>query len=235
MALGMALEMAVVGGACRQADLCWQRMGEAPGKTPMTTDAEGAREAPLAEQAPPTVIVCAGLPRSGSTWLYNAARLTLEHVGLGPVYGAWVDDYDPAGDRGAAARAHLVKVHDFATDLAGRAEVVIASVRDLPAIAASMRRMGFVKSDDELEQGIAGAIDAFEAWAGVAGYVMRYETMTADRPAEVIRLAAAYDPVSLLHPRHVSTPDDAQASVAPDVIEAINARFADWRARHDYR
>jgi len=54
-------------------------------------------------------VLCAGIPRSGSTWLYNAARLLLAHAaGPARVYGAWVEQYDPSHPE----PWHVVKAHE---------------------------------------------------------------------------------------------------------------------------
>ena len=76
-----------------------------------------------------SLILCAGIPRSGSTWLYNAARMLASHPARGdhPVYGAWIEHYDPSNP----ARVHVVKVHEPDEKLAWRASAVLTSRRDL--------------------------------------------------------------------------------------------------------
>ena len=55
----------------------------------------------------PQLILSAGIPRSGSTWLYNAARLLLSAGGQDSLEAAWIEDYD----RESPAALHLV--NDF--------------------------------------------------------------------------------------------------------------------------
>ena len=207
----------------------------------------------------PALVVCAGLPRSGSTWLYNAARLILERSGDGAVLGAWIDDLDPASDDARAARHIVVKTHAHDPDLAARADAVLMSHRDLPEIAASMRRVGFVDRDEEALDAIDAALAHAEAWERDARVRIGYDEIVSrpraavaliaralgvdlaeddaasiarDIPREAPGGADAYDPVTLLHPNH--TGGAPAPRISARCADALTTRHHAWRRRHGY-
>ena len=83
------------------------------------------------------VVSVAAMPRSGSTWLYNFARLLIHATRPPPVVagfgtiGAW------QGMLASTARSIVVKTHDFIPDLASRTSIAFVTHRDLRAICAS--------------------------------------------------------------------------------------------------
>ena len=78
------------------------------------------------------------MPRSGSTWLYNAARLLLRRAPQGgaDLSGGWIGDWRRLPKR----RRLLLKVHEFDPFLAKKARLVLYSYRDLRDALASCRR-----------------------------------------------------------------------------------------------
>lgn len=206
------------------------------------------------------LVLCAGIPRSGSTWLYNAVRLSLEAADGGEVYGTWVADYDPA----TAASCHVIKIHDPCPQLAAAADRVLTSRRDLRDVAASVRARGWARTDDELIEFLKHVVEIHGFWKARSIYEVVYERMIDHRPqviaevAEVLGLALArdrvirvdeqirrlrhddagqpYDKVSLLHRGHVGPGrPGAYAEVLDQrLVRRINEQFGSWLRDHDY-
>jgi hypothetical protein len=134
------------------------------------------------------LVLAAGMPRSGSTWLYIAVRLLACENAAAPIDVAcgWVDDIEKLPD----APVCIVKLHDFEAQLASRANCVVYSYRDVRDAVASMAR----KSQTELTAELARhVIHQHECWLSVASYVLRYEDMVLDQQAELRRLQAVLD------------------------------------------
>jgi hypothetical protein len=160
------------------------------------------------------LILAAGMPRSGSTWLYNALRLLL---GDDPdLVAGWVDDV-----AGRQAAILLVKVHD-PYDLAERTDLIFTTYRPLPDVAASLGRMGWpndmtamqrVKAQREfwaprsncdiaysdIVESPAETVSRIAGVLGVANKNIAGQLLTMKEPA------TGYDPVNLLHHGHRTT------------------------------
>ena len=209
----------------------------------------------------PRLILSAGIPRSGSTWLYNAVRLLLSAGGHEGLEAAWIEDYD----RDSPAAIHLVKLHEPAPALLEKSSLVLTSRRDLRDIACSVRRMNWAKSDEELLAFLEGVVAQHRYWAAEAAHEMVYEAMVADRLAALAGIAKAlglapnqqalgevaqqidrlehspgsgdaYDKLSLLHHAHRGRGD---VSVYPGELSATVARriedqFGDWLSAQGY-
>lgn len=207
-------------------------------------------------------MVCAGIPRSGSTWLYNAVRLLLQREhGEGSVYGTWVDRYDAANP----ARWHVVKIHDANDPLAWRAKCVLTSRRDLRDIAASAWKRGWV-GDSATTLALLDSVIAQHAfWKPRSAHEMAYEVMRRDPRAELSSIAAVlglqssdeqldatlhaiesldhddasaddFDSSNLMHKRHIMDGRVGyHAQTLPaDLLAAINQRYVDWLRANDY-
>ncbi|HMB75662.1 MAG TPA: hypothetical protein VKN76_04645 [Kiloniellaceae bacterium] len=206
------------------------------------------------------LILSAGISRSGSTWLYNAARLLLESGGS-TVAGAWIEDHNDADP----ADTHLVKLHDPNAALAEKADLVLTSRRDLRDIAASIRRMKWAESEAELLAFLDAVVAQHAFWSPRAGHEMVYEAMIADGDAALAKIArvlglattaaergailaeidslrhdpqaaAAYDKVSLLHHGHRgegAAAGDRQA-LPSGLIARIEQRFGSWLSAAGY-
>jgi len=206
----------------------------------------------------PRLVVCAGLPRSGSTRVYNAARLILGHAGAGPVLGAWIDDLDLSGDEARAARHVVVKTHAYDEHLAAEADAVLCTHRDLRDVAASMRRVGFAPDDDAALDAIDEALAHARRWEAAASCTIAFDDFVASPERTITRVARAlgieldahaardierripveapvgdaYDPVTLLHPRH--TDAGAPARVSARCAAILDERHDAWRRSHGY-
>jgi Sulfotransferase domain len=146
-----------------------------------------AKNDSLSERNRPKLILCAGLARSGSTWLYNVIRLTIVRSGK-MVYGSWIGGYDPKRPE----EYHLVKIHEFHKDFAKQAFLIFVSHRDLRDVVASAMRVGFIDRDiaeEDLAQWIRVHIQYLEKWNRLADYDMSYEKMMQDRTKEAERIA----------------------------------------------
>lgn len=132
------------------------------------------------------------MPRSGSTWLYNVARLALlaQH-GEGQIAAGWI------GDRGKlpGAKVQLLKVHDFDSSLADTAWRVLWSYRDLRDVLASLQRkfgtLATLEGSDHF-------VRQDSHWSPRAAHQMRYESMLLDPLAQVQSVCRALQ-VDLAH------------------------------------
>jgi hypothetical protein len=206
------------------------------------------------------ITLCGGMPRSGSTWLFNAARILMlgpdpEQVRLG---SGWVDDWRSI----PKLPRMLVKTHTFDEFLVARSRHVLYSFRDLRDAIASARRMFGTQPSLDLAR---EWIQADHQWRGTASLVMRYETMLADPAlviAELARVLAVddvtphevalqldtlahpgvvgsgegYDSTTLLHRGHIT--DGRSGSWAndldPQFVRQMETEFEDWFRRNGY-
>jgi len=135
------------------------------------------------------VIVCAGMPRSGSTWLFNAIRLLLLEVkSPDDVYGAWVEMYV----RSHRGTYHVVKTHGFISSLANNAWRVFTSRRDLRDIAASLVLKRWA-SRRSLIRALDAAVRSHSAWRRHSSYEMVYEELVTSPIEQLARIAATLE------------------------------------------
>lgn len=133
------------------------------------------------------LFLCAGTPRSGSTWLYNAMRCILARR-FPDLYACWVGDFDR--DRAAAAGAVLVKLHANDDDLARKADVILTCHRDLRDVAASSQSMGWASDDSQLLDLIRNWRSFHEYWSSRSQIDLVYSDIM-ERPEEALRAVAA--------------------------------------------
>ena len=210
-----------------------------------------------------TLILCAGVPRSGSTWLYNAARLLLALPPLASesVYGSWVEHYDASNP----AAMHVVKVHEPDEALAWRAKIALTSRRDLRDIAASAWKRGWIADEASTLTFLDSVVRQHAFWQRRCGLEMVYERMRQDELGELRLVAAAlglapgedalrtvaqrietlghddasdqpFDASNLMHKRHIM---DGRVgyhaeALSADLLKTIHARYAGWLATHGY-
>ena len=109
------------------------------------------------------LILSAGMPRSASTWMYNADRLifankpqTQYNFGCG-----WVDVLKEIPSKPLM----LIKIHDYVEELASQAAIILYSYRDIrDAIASQVRKWG-VKPTLEIADHI---VYQHSTWMGIA-------------------------------------------------------------------
>lgn len=122
------------------------------------------------------LIIAAGMPRSGSTWLYNAARLLISSIpSMSKDFSfGWVGDIDNI----PKTKFMLVKMHDYDSRLVEASSCVLYSYRDIrDAVASSYRKFRRTPTIEVADQFIA----QYGKWENVAHYVMRYESMLTDK------------------------------------------------------
>ncbi len=134
-----------------------------------------------------TLILCAGMTRSGSTWLYNTVRLLLELEYPGEVYGCWYNNYDPSH----VARYHVIKLHAPNDDLAEKAEKIVTSYRDLRDIAASAWIRNWASTEEELFQFVVSAVNCHDYWVKHSGSNISYDKIV-DQPLFVMQQIGKY-------------------------------------------
>ncbi len=197
------------------------------------------------------------MPRSGSTWLYNAARLILlqsePDLGCG-----WIDDWLQIPKKSTL----LLKVHDYQPAIANKAWRIIYSYRDLrDALASRLRKFQTLPT-------LATAKHIIEndyQWKQKAHYIMRYEDMIQD-PIRIIRnladclevdsidpveinqrLAAltdkgsnwskeSYDPETLFHRNHITHGGVGtwQDSLSLAFVKKLENIYHDWFKKYKY-
>jgi hypothetical protein len=202
------------------------------------------------------VVLTAGMPRSGSTAVFNIARLLLERQG-DPLTSGWIEDVTEP-----VQPTVLLKVHDWHLDLAHRAEVVLISHRDLRAVARSLAGMGWLWPEGSALDHLDSLVRTQAQWSTVSSLDLRYETMIQDWPTTAAQIASAiqidlpraeletiarqvatmptevpadrkYNPVTLLHRGHRR---EDRGDYDFLLIEAeIHRRFSDWQEAHGYR
>jgi len=130
-----------------------------------------------------TLILSAGMTRSGSTWLYNAIRIVLSHdptIKDDLAFG-WVGDWNDLPER----KHTLIKVHEFDGQLVDRAKFIFYSYRDIrDSIASSFRKFGTepsVKLADHY-------IRMYEQWTSVANMVVPYEDIVSKKQEIICNL-----------------------------------------------
>jgi hypothetical protein len=129
------------------------------------------------------IYICAGMPRSGSTWLFNAVRLLLKYAGAPDLAGGYVGQSEEL----LTHRTAIIKLHPFHPELAARADVILTTHRDLRDVSASMQRHyqdGY--SALKMNEWVRSQIK----WAQFAAYDLHYERLLSDRLAVIREIAA---------------------------------------------
>lgn len=182
----------------------------------------------------PQRILIAAVPRSGGTWLFNAARLLLE-TAADSLHAAWCEDYNPMHP----AHHHLVKAH-LPEQIDFTPAKILTTQRDLAERLASLIRMGWLEdTPDKIISAANGQERLYEYWRTRSDLEVSYQAIVEapDKTVSMIgkaicapvdpararliaeelkRLPApevgTYNAVTLLHPGHKA---GSQISVAP--------------------
>jgi hypothetical protein len=132
----------------------------------------------------PTTVLVAGMPRSGSTWQFNAVRLLLEDAGL-PHWAGWIDDLPEELD----VPLRLVKVHQ-PSDAPGAPDMIFTTLRPIADCLVSLIRMGWLTPEPEaVRRAYAGQLALRDHWAPLSVHTTRFETLLKEPEAEVAALA----------------------------------------------
>lgn len=207
------------------------------------------------------IIVSAGMPRSGSTWLYNALRFLLQdrYSECNLVCG-WCEDVDLAQ---VASDIVLLKVHSFERKIADRANAIFYSFRDIRDALASYKR----KFGKEPSVQMANHFVRHDRlWRGVSHYNMRYEKMIENPEGVLGEIASVlvpdrrinyknilnkierlrfhgdengevlYHKVNLLHRDHITDGGTQtwEGCLDKDLLDSIELNHRDWFSENSY-
>ena len=204
-------------------------------------------------------IVVAGLLRSGSTWLYNAVRLSLIHADIS-VYASFLDE---SYDRNNPAPVHLIKVHNYHSELASAKDQLFMSVRDPRDMVTSAIRKKMIRNNDtEVLQFLNDVINVdYHAWSPHINLEFRYELSVSKNQAKTIEQihqslalpmegvekvihsleaiipTAEYDRTTLLWPDHLNggKVEGFNEVLNRTTIEKIEKEFSEWMISKGYK
>lgn len=180
-----------------------------------------------------TVLV-AGVPRSGSTWCFNALRMLLQHNAL-DFHAAWCGDYDSEN----AANWHLVKAHK-PEEVSFEPSITITSYRDASECIASLLRMGWLTDEpDAIRQRARAHTALYDHWKSRSDFEVAYADIISAPERVIEELARSlsvsgkfasliatqlqemeppaegnYNPMTLLHPNHRGNRNETQEKAA---------------------
>jgi hypothetical protein len=135
-----------------------------------------------------TLILAAGMSRSASTWLYNAARLLLcSSPEIAKSFSCgWVGDLQIIPKK----RFMLIKLHGYDRLLINQAASIVYSYRDIrDSLASGQRKYGHAPTMERADR----LVEQHKLWSGVAEFSMRYEDMLSDKVSVVEQLAQTLD------------------------------------------
>lgn len=128
------------------------------------------------------LVLCVGMMRSGSTWLFNVLRYCYMNAGY-KTYSGHIDNYDPT----VPAHVHILKLHRYHLEYQAAADFIFFTYRDVRDAVASKVRRNLIKHSAG-----AAAKSALElineeclTWYPHADLEVRYEDMITDRVAVV--------------------------------------------------
>ena len=200
----------------------------------------------------PFVILIAGMPRSGSTWQFNAARLILSRK-YPAIFSGWCADYDPARKE----PVHLVKIHT-PEQLRFEYSLVLTTRRDLLECIESSKRMGWLKDDNFFIQ-VLMQVHLYNYWNDRTALETDYLTIKNNPVKAILDISGilevelsvdeaseisdridditppdpdaikphVYDKVTLLHPKHIS--DNEPARLTEEERRIFSEQFSYWR------
>jgi len=178
------------------------------------------------------VIVIAGVPRSGSTWVFNAARLVLEKTSA-KVYAAWCEDYTQ--NTQTESDFHVVKLHR-PDQLTFQYDYLLTTRRELVQQLGSLIRMGWLSDDPvQIRRKAENLQSSFVFWEKYSNLLIEYQDIVADPKAAISQIGSllektlttqevnkiaddlealkapngnSYDLKTLLHPNHRAQPEE---------------------------
>jgi hypothetical protein len=203
-------------------------------------------------------VLSAGILRAGSTWLYNAARLSLleEYPDL---CAGWVKDMRIE----AIGPPALIKIHRPNEDLAARADVILTCHRDLRDIVLSACSMGWATDVEAMVKFARRVRKHHDFWAQRSAVDLAYgeivthphksvaavmQALGINGDVEKIALSldvmppyngdGQHDPVTLLHRDHRQNGGGLgrwQRELSTEVCGRILDEHGDWLQLHGYK
>lgn len=131
------------------------------------------------------IITIAGIKRSGSTLLYNAVRLVLEHAGMEPhIYGET--------QRGPYEEPAIIKIHRFRRRIAEEADHVFISNRGYDEVKSSLERFN---GEEQSWERITLFYKWLQRWSlySTPDHYFEYKDLTEDLKMCVERIASILD------------------------------------------
>lgn len=196
-------------------------------------------------------VLCAGMSRSASTWLYNAARLLVsQRVGTDMVFG-WVEDVEHL----PAPTNAVIKLHDYDARLVRQSSHILYSYRDIRDVLASMKRIWNKKPAVETADRL---VSLYRRWTEKADYIVRYEDIIADKTRVIEEMAktlgienpdpqpiideisrmsydsdgpkSSHNQINLFHKQHITDgkSNSWHGHVKPRLIAEIERRHQSW-------
>ncbi len=142
-----------------------------------------------------SVVWCAGMYASGSTWAYNVMRALAAAYSARTVHSLFANTAADLAGIGADGSVHVVKTHDLGPEAAAllfaktpRVVVTIRDPRDAVASLMTYQRYPFAMALDTVER---SARFVTMAGARAGALQLRYETGFTDDAATVAQIAAA--------------------------------------------
>lgn len=205
------------------------------------------------------LILASGMPRSGSTWLYNAVRLMLEKSSIYPTpkNSGWIGDLRQLYPDSSC----LIKIHDFEEDLVSKANLIVYSYRDVrDALASSVRMFQSAADIDKVNHWIQNDMN----WKAHAHFVMKYEDFILSPRSELEKLAAVigysesivelehnlgslnynsqgeknrrYHTLNLFHKEHITDGRHGSWSknLPNSLVDEIEDTYSDWLRSNNY-
>jgi hypothetical protein len=199
------------------------------------------------------LVLSAGMPRSGSTLIFNVLRLCLEKRYGDALASGWVGELRKLG----TAPAYLLKVHEVSPLLRLRSQIIFYTYRDIrDVLVSSQKKFGASPSMGVCRQYIA----EYDAARRYADCMLRYETFNADLAGTVGLIAKAlgitvvpdeivaalpsakgsdrpgYDRKTLLHQSHATHTEAGswRQVLSPELQSQIAREFAGWFAENGY-
>jgi hypothetical protein len=192
------------------------------------------------------IILCAGVQRSGSTLLYNIARLAFPNCNA-----AWINDWQRA-----KGTVNVVKLHHCALGLQsglGKGDFVLTTRRDPRDVAASCIPR-WVPEERIVSPYLEGWVKRHRWWNARTDLEIEYAEFVRDLPGVVTRILQllgstespdavmdglraleepkepGYDPTNLLHKGHKQDGRVGyfREKLSPELVSRIETHFAGW-------
>lgn len=204
------------------------------------------------------LILSAGMPRSGSTWLYNAMRLMLKTMKGLDLGAGWIQDFQSFKNHDTV----LMKLHSFEPGVVPKANFVAYSYRDIRDSLASMKRKFNSKPTIAMADKF---IEDDKKWRERANFILKYEDMVGNQGAIINELSEImkienidgvkiadeinkmnykssdnrnqiYNKENLLHDGHITAGHHGswKEDLSDDFIQEVELKYSDWLRGNNY-
>lgn len=209
----------------------------------------------LAKMRFSTLVVSGGMPRSGSTLLFNLIRTCLEYKYPDDLVSGWIGDTRSIPE----GKVYLIKSHDVNRSLAYRANTYFYSFRDVrDALLSSQRKFGQEPTIEYCRYYIKGYMAAeryahemfkYEEFVhdleGAVERIQSHLCMSAPTEAILSRLpslqprekaAKGYDETTLMHGEHATHTKQGEWRTGLDkkLLDRIRDEYGWWLEKNEY-